>query len=211
MSAHNQDDHGGREVTLWQALTHGRTLFTLLMLTIFTVMVGIATTYPGPARFLPYVIGFPGIALCVLQVILDIRDYYYVGGEVDPRTDFEKYMEEISKHTSQNIELDIAKETLETIVTDPSTEARSRQKREVVLFGYFFFLLAVVLLLGFWIGIAIFLFLFLRYYAKEGLKLSLWITGGIWSSMYLVLVVVLEQILFEGFLTKYVIDTYFID
>ena len=81
----------------------------------------------------------------------------------------------------------------------------------LILFGYFFFLLAIVLLLGFWIGIGIFLFVFLRYQTKETLNLSLMITGGVWSSMYLVLVVVLEQILFEGFITKHIIETYFTD
>ena len=151
------------------------------------------------------------MALCLLQVVLDVREFHAVKGVVDPRTDFERYMDEISKHTSMELDLDIAKETVETIVVDEDMSARSRGQREIILFGYFFFLLAIVLLLGFWIGIGIFLFVFLRYQTKETLNLSLMITGGVWSSMYLVLVVVLEQILFEGFITKHIIETYFTD
>ena len=44
---------------------------TLLMLVIFTVMVGVASTYPPGARFMPYTIGIPAIALCLLQLALD--------------------------------------------------------------------------------------------------------------------------------------------
>jgi hypothetical protein len=209
MSAHNQDAE--RETTTWQALTHGRTLFTWLMFSIFASMVYISIDYEWPANFLPYVMGIPGMALCLLQVVLDVREFHAVKGVVDPRTDFERYMDEISKHTSMELDLDIAKETVETIVVDEDMSARSRGQREIILFGYFFFLLAIVLLLGFWIGIGIFLFVFLRYQTKEPLNLSLMITGGVWSSMYLVLVVVLEQILFEGFITKHIIETYFTD
>ena len=34
-------------------------------------MVGIATQFPADARFMPFVVGIPGIALCLLQLALD--------------------------------------------------------------------------------------------------------------------------------------------
>ena len=45
---------------------------SLLMLAIFSVMVGVATQYPPQARFMPLVVGVPGIALCLVQVGLEI-------------------------------------------------------------------------------------------------------------------------------------------
>ena len=205
------DRNGGTgRPTIWGALTHGRTLFSILMFCIFAVMVVVARDYSWPANFLPYVIGIPGMMLTVLQITLDIREYFSADGKIDPRTDFERYMDDLQTHT-EGLELDIAKEKVQTIVEDHSAEALSRNKREIVLFAYFFFLLAIVLLFGFWIGATIFLFLFLRFYAKESLRLSLLITLGVIGSMYLVLVEVLEQVIFEGFVTQYIIDTFFSD
>ena len=56
------DGRDGTEPTILQALTHGRTLFSMLMFSIFAVMVYVAWGYPWPAHFLPFVIGFPGMA-----------------------------------------------------------------------------------------------------------------------------------------------------
>lgn len=49
------------------------TLVTVVMLAIFVAMVGMASTYPAGARFMPYVIGLPAIGLCLLQLALDLR------------------------------------------------------------------------------------------------------------------------------------------
>ncbi|MEE8548143.1 MAG: hypothetical protein V3S74_01550, partial [Alphaproteobacteria bacterium] len=167
--------------------------------------------YSWPAYFLPYVIGIPGMAITGLHIFTDIGDYKKAGGAIDPRTDFEKYIDEISKHTTVKVDADIAKEKLEVLVEDHSVMAKSRFRRESLLFSYFFFLLAVTLLFGFWIGIAIFLFAFVRFYARESLKLSVVLTASVWTVLYLLLVVVLGQILFEGFITQWVIDTWFSD
>ena len=114
--------------TLWHALTHGRTLFTLVMFTIFTVMVAIAAGYPDAARLLPLVIGIPGVALTGLQIVLDVRDYLAVGGKVDPRTDFEIYMDEINERTGGKVEMGIAEGArLQTLVEDPSLAGRGRR------------------------------------------------------------------------------------
>lgn len=200
----------GSNATILRALVHGRTLFTMLMFCIFAGMVYVATGYTWPANFLPFVIGIPGMALSLLQVVIDVGNFLRAEGRMDPRTDFEKYMDELTARTG-GIELEITKERLQTIVEDPSIEARSRNKREIVLFGYFFFLVAAVLLFGFWIGTPVFLFLFLRFYAKETLRFSVLLTAGVWVAMYGLLVVLLEQILWEGFATKYIMDTYFIE
>jgi hypothetical protein len=42
--------------------------FTLVMLAILVAMVGMAAQYPPDARFMPWVVGIPAIALCLLQL-----------------------------------------------------------------------------------------------------------------------------------------------
>ena len=204
------DRNGEMRPTLWRALIHGRTLFSILMFSIFFVMVIVAWDYSWPANFLPFVIGLPGMALALLQITIDIRTFISVKGQIDPRTEFEIYMAQLSEH-AEGVELDFVKEKVETLVEDHSLVAKSRNRQEMILFGFFFFLLGIVLLFGFWIGTPIFLFLFVRYYAKESLKLSLIVTAGVWFTMYFILVIVLEQIIFEGYITGYVYDTYLSD
>lgn len=46
---------------------------TLVMLALFAGMVAVATTYMPDARFMPLVVGLPGVALCLLQLVLDLR------------------------------------------------------------------------------------------------------------------------------------------
>ena len=50
-----------------------RHAMTLVMLAIFVAMVAIAWQYPPDARFMPWVIGIPAIALCLLEIALDWR------------------------------------------------------------------------------------------------------------------------------------------
>jgi hypothetical protein len=205
----NPETGSGRSTTFWQALTHGRTLFTLLMFSIFAIMVWIATGYTWPANFLPFVIGIPGIALTLLQVVLDIRSFHKSEGKIDPRTDFERYMDDIAKHTGGKVQMELKEGTqLQTLVEDHTDITLSRNRREIILFGYFFLLIAVVLLFGFWIGYPIFMALFLRYYSRETWKLTAYLTGGSWIVMYAILVLVLQQILFEGFVTQYIVDNW---
>jgi len=47
------------------------TWLTVTMLVIFTTMVLIATSYPAGARFMPFVVGIPGIVMCLFQLAMD--------------------------------------------------------------------------------------------------------------------------------------------
>lgn len=51
----------------------GKFAMTLVMLSICVAMVGIAAQYPPDARFMPFIVGIPAIALCLLQLALDFR------------------------------------------------------------------------------------------------------------------------------------------
>ena len=54
-------------------MNSGKIFMSVVMLAIFVVMVGIASQYPPQARFMPLVIGIPGIALCLFQLFLEFR------------------------------------------------------------------------------------------------------------------------------------------
>ena len=53
-------------------MNSGKIAICLVMLGIFASMVGIATQYPAQARFMPLVVGIPGIVLCTLQLVLEV-------------------------------------------------------------------------------------------------------------------------------------------
>ena len=48
-------------------------VFTVVMLAIVAAMVGVAAQYPPDSRFMPWVVGIPAIALCLVQIALDLR------------------------------------------------------------------------------------------------------------------------------------------
>ena len=54
-------------------MVEGRVLVAGIMLVIFAAMVAMATTYGAEARFLPLVIGVPGLVLCVIQFVTELR------------------------------------------------------------------------------------------------------------------------------------------
>ena len=54
-------------------MVEGRILTAGIMLLIFATMVAMATTYPGDARLLPLVIGIPGLVLCIIQFVNELR------------------------------------------------------------------------------------------------------------------------------------------
>ncbi|HMI95820.1 MAG TPA: tripartite tricarboxylate transporter TctB family protein [Micropepsaceae bacterium] len=54
-------------------MVEGRTLTAGIMFAVFVVMVGLALTYPQDARFLPLVIGIPGLVLSGAQLAIELR------------------------------------------------------------------------------------------------------------------------------------------
>lgn len=55
------------------SLFNGRVATAAIMTSIFAAMVGMAAHYPPDARLLPYVIGIPGLILCIAQLIIEIK------------------------------------------------------------------------------------------------------------------------------------------
>ena len=68
-------------------MVEGRILIAGVMLLIFATMVAMALTYPGEARLLPLVIGIPGLVLCILQFVVELRTKPEEAGKVFTRAD----------------------------------------------------------------------------------------------------------------------------
>jgi hypothetical protein len=51
----------------------GRIIVSVVMLAIFAGMVLYAFTFPPDARFLPWVIGIPGLLFCIAQLAIELR------------------------------------------------------------------------------------------------------------------------------------------
>jgi len=54
-------------------MVEGRVLIAGVMLAIFASMVGLSFAYPAEARFIPLVIGVPGMLLALAQFVIELR------------------------------------------------------------------------------------------------------------------------------------------
>ena len=146
----------------------------VVMLAIFVIMVVIAWDYPPQSRFLPLVIGIPGIVLTLVQLWVDVRRD--VRGRPSP--------------TSRT-------------KASGSHQGTSQLRRELVLFAYFVGLVAGVLLFGFWVTVPVFLVVFLRLHERENWKFVIALTGASWLAIYTIFDQLLGIVLHTGFLTEY--------
>src|SRR5258707_13903006 len=55
-------------------MLEGRILVSAIMLVVFAAAVGLAFTYAPEARFLPLVIGIPGLLFSIIQLITELRE-----------------------------------------------------------------------------------------------------------------------------------------
>lgn len=152
---------------------NGRVMMALVMLGIFASMVLIAGTFPEKARLLPWVIGIPGTILCILQLGFDLAAARK--GEPLPKDAHEG-------------------------AADDEAPAEGRVRRELTLLGYFVGLVAVILLIGFWLAAPLFLIAFLRFHEGESWRFTLALTAGGWLALYLIFDKILGILLHEGFL-----------
>jgi Tripartite tricarboxylate transporter TctB family len=176
---------------------------TLLMLLIFTAMVGVASTYPAEARFMPFTVGIPAIALCLLQLALDLyrRRVGEAGDAADPLKQAE---DQVARIAGRRVQFDMPSEN--ALFTATSHDARERVRRELVVWGYFLGLIGGVLLFGFRIAVPIFLIAFLRFQAGVSWR-SVLIYGGAGAlAMYVLFEKVLRVSLHMGFLTEIVVN-----
>jgi Tripartite tricarboxylate transporter TctB family len=163
------------------------TWLTAVMLLIFSTMVGIATLYPVDARFMPFVIGIPGIALCLLQLGLDaaranngllFRHFQTAPKAGKPVEDGPAELPEFGRHTA---------------------------KRELKMWAYVVAFIAGVLVLGFYISVPAMLITFLRREAAASWRTTLLLGIGATVVLYLMFGALLQIRLHPGFLTPLIL------
>ncbi len=177
---------------------------SIAMLAIFVVMVGIASTYPPGARFMPFVVGIPAIFLCLLQLILDARAARQAPENKDHRSDMEIAEQRVSEMTGRQMTFEAARLAPEFTVSENPTGIR--ESREWLIWGYILALVAGILLFGYNVTIPVFILLFLRWEAKRSwLRAALY--AGVGSAILLLAFAYgLRLHLHKGFITERLMD-----
>ncbi len=163
------------------------TWLTGVMLLIFSTMVGVAMLYPVDARFMPFVVGIPGIALCLLQLALDgVRAY--------------------DGHVSRHFQTaPKAGKPAEAGPAELPEFGRHTAKRELKMWAYVVAFIAGVLALGFYVSVPVMLTTFLRREAGASWRRTLLLGVGATFVLYLMFAVLLQIRLHPGFLTPLVL------
>ena len=172
------------------------------MLAIFTVMVGVAATYPPEARFMPFIVGIPAIALCLLQLALDLYRRRAPGSRRRPATRSSRRRTRSRASPAAACSSTCRRRT-RCSPRAPHDE-RERVRREIIVWGYFLGLIAGILLLGFRIAVPVFLIAFLRFQAGDELaqRAALWRRSAR-SRCIVLFEKVLQVSLHTGFLTDF--------
>jgi len=175
---------------------------TVLMLTIFTVMVAISSQYPAGARFMTFVVGFPAIALCLLQLVLDVRDFRHeaargAGGEM-AAVPADVSGVPVDPSLQMQMQMNAAGLTVE--------HTPEAARKEMIVWGYIFGLIGSILLFGFYITVPIFLVVFLRFYAKARWPMAILLPAAVSAFLYVMLGYVFRMTLHIGFVTEYLLD-----
>jgi hypothetical protein len=176
---------------------------TILMLAIFSVMVGIASTYPPGARFMTFVVGIPAIALCLLQLALDLSRRRAAAVDDGPSA-LQSAEDQVARIAGRRVQFDVPSENV--MFTDSTRDPRETVRREIIVWGYFLGLVAAILLFGFRITVPIFLVAFLRFQAGANWRNALLMGGAGALVMYVLFERILRVTLHSGFLTDMIAD-----
>ncbi|MBB3595842.1 hypothetical protein FHX08_006259 [Rhizobium sp. BK529] len=161
------------------------TALTFVMLAIFTSMVAISFDYPAKARFMPLVVGLPGIVFCLIQLGLDL---------------FRSPDESASASVGEQIAAASAPESQHEELPEfgPHTA-----RQEVVMWGYFVSFITGVILFGFYISVPIMLLTFLRRQGEASWKFALALAIAATLALYLMFGRLLGIELHPGFVTRW--------
>ncbi len=180
---------------------YSNSAMTLLMLLIFVTMVAVASRYPAGARFMPFVLGFPAIALCLLQLFLDARERRMTA-KTAGLSEIEKAEAQVARFVGKPIHFDVGDLLLPQTDLDP----REQVRRELIAWGYFLGFIAGIILFGFHISVPIFLMLFLRLRAKASWRMTIGLTAIASFVLFFAFENVLRISLHRGFITEYLMD-----
>jgi hypothetical protein len=179
----------------------GKIFICFVMLSIFSVMVGVATQYPPQARFMPFVVGIPGIVMCVIQLALEIRAAFGKArdDQDESMSEIAKAEAEVSRITGRKMDFSEAQGSTAMVVEETS---EGSGRREMIMWGCFLGLIAGILFFGFWISVPVFILAFLRFYARQTWRFSLLLTVGATAIFYFAFVLGLKAVLHEGFVIE---------
>lgn len=181
------------------------TPMTLIMLLIFTTMVGVASTYPPAARFMTFTIGFPAIGLCLIQLALDLfRQRAPEAG--DTRDALKQAEAQVARISGQRVHFEMPSEN--ALFTETTYSEREKLRREMIVWCYFLSLIAGILLLGFRITVPIFLIAFLRGQAATSWRSALIFGGAGALALHILFERILRVSLHSGFLIEFVVERF---
>ena len=95
--------------------------------------------------------------------------------------------------------------------SDAASETGSAKKKkkkelntwdELAMFGWILGVLAAILILGFWVGLAVYLPVFIYFHGRESLKWTVIVSAGGWGCIFLIFHLLLRVRLFEGFILR---------
>ena len=155
----------------------GENVFILILLVIFAGSLYLSTEWSMKARLFPMLIVIVGLVLTVWLLIAE-RIFGSSAGKGQPQSKEGKEAEGALKPAKQEITL----------------------RGEVTMILWVLGFLAMILVLGFWVAIAVFTPLFMPFFGKENWKMATIYTVGIWFGIYLVFHVAMKVPLYGGIL-----------
>ena len=153
----------------------GAILFSALI-TLFIVVISIyALDYKPKVRLVPLLVGIVSLGISILVLI----------NEIHPLPMFAKFEIDLMGSLGE-------KET--------DNEPQMIPSKMLAIIFWMIGFMALTLLVGFYISIAVFCFAFLRFQEKVGWLKSVSVTAGIWVFIFLIFSVVMDLQMFEGVL-----------
>ena len=155
-------------------------VFTFFLLGIVGLMLVLTFGYRPGTRLLPQILGMCTLGLMIFLCMMVISP---------------KFASWYQKVEGKSPLMGMSKELIES---GKKVEQKDMKKREISVVGWLLFLMGITYILGFLVAIPLFLFLFLKLWAKEGWVLSLCMSGTVLGVVFFVFVYILQLPLHEG-------------
>jgi hypothetical protein len=175
------------------------TAVTVVMLTIFVVMVAVAATYTEKARFMPFVVGLPAIGLCLLQLAIDLRGAHRA--RLAASVSAPARRQQPRERDAASLESP-ASMAMHAELGPPSVAS------EIRAWAYFVAYIAGVVLFGFHVAVPILVAVYLFLEAKRSALVAGSAAATFTLAMHLMFERLLEFRLHEGFLTERLVDAF---
>jgi hypothetical protein len=167
-------------------MIRGNLLVSAFMIVTFLAMIFASLQYPHNAGLAPVLVALPGLILSAWQFAADLRDHRRL----------------TSRRKTDRNEALTRFDPAKTPSVKPSKKAAT-VRAELIMFGWVLLILVLFLFLGFWVGLAVFLPLFLVLFGRESWKTTLLVSTAGWLGFYIVFHLLLKVLLFRGFLHEW--------